>query len=88
MHEIDLAVPDQLGEAPDIGKDGERRFARHRKGHDLAAGLAHLIGHAAAFGGDERARARAGQRLRDLDGRQFASPGIEAGHDLEYGHHE
>ena len=58
------------------------------KGHDLAAGLAHLIGHAAAFGGDERARACTGQRLRDLDGRQFASPGVEAGYDLEYGHHE
>ena len=48
----------------------------------------HLLSHAAAFGGDQRAGAGAGERLRDLDGRQFASPGIEARHDLKYGHHE
>ena len=88
MHEIDASLLDQLREAADIGEDGEWRFARHRERHDLAAGARHLLGHAAAFGGDQRAGADPGERLRDLDGRQFASPGIEARHDLEYGHHE
>ena len=88
MHEIDTSLLDQTGEAADIGEDGERRFARHGQRHDLAAGACHLIRHAAAFGGDQGAGADAGKCLRDLDGRQFAAPGIEARHDLKYGHHE
>ena len=88
MDEIDAMLPDQLGEAADIGKYGERGFARNRERHDIAAHLTHLRGHAASFGGDQRRGTRPGERLRDLDGRQFASPGIEARHHLKYGHHE
>ena len=88
MHEIDASLLDQGRDAADICKDGERRFARHGKRHDLTAGECDLLSHAAAFGSDQRAGANAGKRLRDLDGRQFASPGVEARHDLKYGHHE
>ena len=88
MHEIDASLLDKAGDAADIGEHGERRFARDRKRHDLAAGLRHLLSHVAPFGGDQRLSPGADERLCNLDGRHFASPGIEARHDLKYGHHE
>ena len=69
-----------------IRKHGERILARDGKGDDLATCLPDRRRQASACRGDQGRRASAGERLGDLDGRLLASPGIEARHDLQYGH--
>ena len=86
MDEIDAAFDDQPLQAPSIRKHGERILARDGKGDDLATGLPDRRRQASACRDDQGRRASAGERLGDLDGRLLASPGIEARHDLQYGH--
>ena len=86
MDEIDAAFLDQLREPARIGENGERVLARDGKRNDLAAGIGDGGCQSASFGGNESRGACARKRLRDLDGRLLAASGIEARHDLQYGH--
>jgi hypothetical protein len=86
MHEVDVAILDQMLEPAGIGEKSERVLARHGKLDDLAAGLNDGGCHAAPFSGDEGSRTGAGERFGDLDGRLLTASGIEARHDLQYGH--
>ncbi len=86
MDEIDAALLDQLREPARIGKNRERVLARDGQGNDLAAGIGNGGCQSPSFGGNESRSAHARERLRDLDGRLLAASGIEARHDLQYGH--
>ncbi len=81
-----IALGDELGQVSRIGQHGHGIFARHRQRDDFSSGTGDGLRQAPAFRHNDRASPGADQRLGDFDGRLLAAPGLEARHDLQYGH--